>query len=152
SSRVTPVALPSGPVAPATPDGKPAARPIAGPVMPLTVTPGNEELLGGAGNSAPHADAIATRVLVKGEPVSAPRGRADDFALQHSNDDSPDLPTPAGALVSTPPEPVAPEQPPAEKKSSAPKSSVADRTAQNAQNRQSTPNTQNAGIRPRPPR
>ena len=86
NSRVTPVALPSGPFAPATQDGKPAARPLAGPVVPLTVTPGNsEELLGGAGNSSPHGDAIATRVLVKGEPVPAPRGRADDFVLQPGN-------------------------------------------------------------------
>jgi uncharacterized protein len=149
SSRVTPVALPSGPVAPVTPDGKPAARPIAGPVIPLTVTPGNEELLGGAGNSAPHADAIVTRVLVKGEPVPAPRGRADDFALQPGNDDRSDLPIPAGALVSAPPEPVTPEQSPVEKKMSAPKSSAADRTAQNAQ---SMPSTQNAAVRPRSPR
>ena len=74
NSRVTPIALPSGPVAPAPPDGKPAARPMAGPVVPLTVTPSNsEELLGGAGNSSPHGDAMATRVLVKGEPVAAPR-------------------------------------------------------------------------------
>src|SRR5262249_47127580 len=83
NSRAIPVALPSGPVAPTVPDGKPAARPTAGPVIPLTVTPGNsEELLGGGGNSAPHDDAIATRVLVKGEPVAAPAGRADDFALR----------------------------------------------------------------------
>src|SRR5581483_9854494 len=86
NSRVAPIALPSGPVTPATPDGKPAARPMAGPVIPLTVTPTtSEELLGGAGNSSPHGDAIATRVLVKGEPVAAPRGRADDFVLKPDN-------------------------------------------------------------------
>src|SRR5262249_11385670 len=109
NSRVTPVALPAGPLAPAAPDGKPAARPIAGPVIPLTVTSGNSEvLLGSAGNSSAHGDAIATRVLVKGEPVAAPRGRADDFTLQRGNDDSladPVAPVPAGALASTPAEP-----------------------------------------------
>jgi hypothetical protein len=76
NSRAMPVALPSGPIAPVVPDGKPAARPVAGPVVPLTVGPGSsEELLGGGGNSAPHGDAIATRVLVKGEPIPAPAGR-----------------------------------------------------------------------------
>ena len=88
NSRATPIALPTGPLAPVAPDGKPAARPVAGPVVPLTVMPGNtDELLGGAGNSSPHGDAIATRVLVKGEPLPAPAGRADDFMLQRSNDE-----------------------------------------------------------------
>ena len=56
NSRATPIALPTGPLTPASPDGKPAARPVAGPVVPLTVAPGNtDDLLGGAGNSSPHA-------------------------------------------------------------------------------------------------
>jgi hypothetical protein len=110
NSRATPVALPTGPLTPVAPDGKPAARPVAGPVVPLTVTPGNtDELLGGAGNSSPHGDAIATRVLVKGEPLPAPAGRADDFMLQRSNDEPvpPAAAAPAsGALASAPPEPL----------------------------------------------
>ena len=55
-------------------------RPIAGPIVSLT-GPANasEELLGG-GPVRGNADAVATRVLVKGEPLSAPPGRADDFA------------------------------------------------------------------------
>ncbi len=111
NSRATPIALPTGPLTPAAPDGKPAARPVAGPVVPLTVTPGNtdESLLGGAGNSSPHGDAIATRVLVKGEPLPAPAGRADDFMLQRSNDEPvpPAAAAPAsGALASAPPEPL----------------------------------------------
>ena len=82
NNRVVPVALPSGPIAPAPPDGKPAARPLAGPVVPLTVTPGNsDELLGGAGTRPAHGDAIATRVLVKGEPVPAPRRTRRRFRL-----------------------------------------------------------------------
>jgi hypothetical protein len=81
SSRVTPVALPVGPVAPVPAPGKSAVRPLIGPVVPLTVTPTNsDQLLGGAGAQPAHADAIADRVLVKGEPVPAPPGRADDFA------------------------------------------------------------------------
>ena len=39
NSRVAPIAIPSGPACAATPDGKPAARPMAGPVVPLTVAP-----------------------------------------------------------------------------------------------------------------
>ena len=143
NSRVTPVALPSGPVAPATPDGKPAARPLAGPVVPLTVTPGNsEELLGGAGNSSPHGDAIATRVLVKGEPVPAPRGRADDFVLQPGNAAAAISPAPvvppdalASAPANTAPANAAPAAPPAapqNKASAPPKSNAAAKTTQDA--------------------
>ena len=81
SSHVTPVALPVGPVAPVPAPGKSAVRPLIGPVVPLTVTPTNsDQLLGGAGVQPAHADAIADHVLVKGEPVPAPPGRADDFA------------------------------------------------------------------------
>jgi hypothetical protein len=80
-----PVALPSGPLAPAPPD--PKVRPVAGPVVPLTVTPTNsEELLGGGSGQPPHTDATAARVLVKGEPVPAPSGRADDFAWPLGSD------------------------------------------------------------------
>jgi uncharacterized protein len=154
NSRVTPVALPSGPVAPMAPDGKPAARPVAGPVIPLTISPGNsEELLGGAGNSSPHGDAMATRVLVKGEPVTAPRGRADNFALQPGNDDSSAAPTPAGALASAPAEaprtePAATDAAPSpEKKTSAQKTTSAEPKTTNAER-----TAQNAATRPRPAR
>src|ERR1019366_6359964 len=81
STSALQVSLPSGPVAPMPADGKSVARPLAGPVVPLTVTPENsEELLGGAGGGSTHGDAIATKVLVKGEPVAAPPGRADALA------------------------------------------------------------------------
>jgi uncharacterized protein len=154
NSRVTPVALPSGPLAPTTPDGKPAARPVAGPVIPLTVVPGNsEELLGGAGNSSPHGDATATRVLVKGEPVDAPRGRADNFVLQPRNDDSSAAPltvTPAGSFAAVPAEAarIEPtEAAPPEKKTSAPKTISADTKTTSAER-----TAQNTATRPRPPR
>ena len=86
SNRV-PVALPSGPVGPLPAEPKSTVRPVAGPVVPLTVTPGNsEELLGGAGSQPMHSDAAAARVLVKGEPVPAPPGRADDFVWRQDSD------------------------------------------------------------------
>ena len=84
-SRVTPVALPSEPeiekpLPGARPSG-PAPRPLAGPVVPLTgYTPTAEGLLGtGAQNTLP-ADPIALTVLVKGEAIAAPTGRADNFS------------------------------------------------------------------------
>ncbi|MEA2985356.1 MAG: uncharacterized protein QOD94_1610 [Alphaproteobacteria bacterium] len=84
STRALPVALPvDGGAQPsgAPRPGGPIARPIAGAVLPLTsgTASGGDELLGG-GNMRPSAsDPIASRVLVKGEPVSALKGRADDF-------------------------------------------------------------------------
>lgn len=75
-----PIALPSGPMGPVPADGKSAVRPLAGPVVPLTLTPDNSDvLLGGSGASPAQADTTASRVLVKGEPMAAPSGRADDF-------------------------------------------------------------------------
>jgi hypothetical protein len=92
-----PVALPSGPVGPLPADAKSTVRPVAGPVVPLTVTPGNsEELLGGAGSQPVHSDATANRVLVKGEPVPAPPGRADDFVWPLGSDGK-SVPPAAGA-------------------------------------------------------
>lgn len=83
SNRAIPVALPSGgPLAPQAPN----VRPLAGPVVPLTVTGNSDELLGGAGNRGNNADPTAARVLVKGEPVPAPPGRADDFAWPRGSD------------------------------------------------------------------
>ena len=56
-----------------------------GPVIPLTGTPKDKEkdsdnLLGAPGSSPIPGDAIATKVLEKGETVAAPPGRADNFA------------------------------------------------------------------------
>ncbi|MBV8791798.1 MAG: DUF459 domain-containing protein, partial [Pseudolabrys sp.] len=85
SNRSIPTALPTDvPATPMAPDGRPgsAVRPVAGPVVPLTVAPGseNEELMGGNATRPTFADPTATRVLVRGEPVAAPPGRADDFS------------------------------------------------------------------------
>lgn len=83
--RALPVALPvdvppSGQPRP----GGPVARPVAGLVLPLTAgaVSGGDELLGGATPRPAASDPIATRVLVKGEPVVPLKGRADDFVWQ----------------------------------------------------------------------
>jgi hypothetical protein len=81
-----PIAMPSPeepqPQAPSIKPGTPIARPVAGPVVSLTANPsgGSETLLGGGPARAPSGDSLATRVMVKGEPVQSLRGRADDFA------------------------------------------------------------------------
>jgi hypothetical protein len=83
AGRSAPIELPSEP---ATPDasavpGQPAPRPIAGPILPLVASSvGTDQLLGGAGARPVSVDALAARTLVKGEALSPPAGRADDFA------------------------------------------------------------------------
>ena len=107
-SRATPVALPV-PDEPQKPSAvpqpsDPAPRPVAGPVVPLTGhTPAAEKLLGSAGQGNFTADSVAVRVLVKGEPVEAPTGRADNFAWPRTD----------GAVEDQiePPEPIATAQP-----------------------------------------
>jgi uncharacterized protein len=80
ANHAVPVALPSGPIGPTSNEGKSTERPLAGPVVPLTITStSSDELMGGAGTQLSHNDAIAARVLVRGEPLNAPAGRADDF-------------------------------------------------------------------------
>jgi hypothetical protein len=86
-SRAVPMALPAPaePAAPQAPSGArpsgPAPRPVAGPVLPLaSPMTGPDELLGGGAVRPAGSDPLATRVLVKGEPVAPPAGRADDFA------------------------------------------------------------------------
>src|SRR5947208_1834728 len=83
AARSAPIALPTEP---ATPDanalpGQPASRPLAGPIVPLVASSvGTDQLLGGPGSRPAAVDALAARTLVKGEPLAAPAGRADDFA------------------------------------------------------------------------
>ena len=61
--------------------GKPTARPLAGPVLPLLApSVGTKELLGAAGGQPAALDELAARTLVRGEPLSPPAGRADNFA------------------------------------------------------------------------
>jgi hypothetical protein len=91
ANRAIPVAL-SAPEpavqAPAARPSGPAARPAAGPVVPLTASfnSGDELLGGGRTPPGPGAtDPVATRVLIKGEPIPAPSGRADDFTWPRNN-------------------------------------------------------------------
>jgi hypothetical protein len=56
----------------------PAARPVTGPVVPLTNPASADELLG-ASMRPGASDPLAARVLVKGSPVAPPTGRADNF-------------------------------------------------------------------------
>jgi hypothetical protein len=98
SNRLLQISLPSGPVAPLPSDGKSAARPLAGPVVPLTITPGNsDELLGGSGSGSAHGDATASNVLVKGQTVAPPPGRADDFVWRQGTDANASMPAPMPA-------------------------------------------------------
>jgi uncharacterized protein len=111
----TPVALPAPEPAVLQP-GR-GARPLAGPVVPLTASiGGGNELLGGGPARPAGSDPLATRVLVRGEPVTAPVGRADNFVWPRSGVDTiregePEDLQAAPQPVSQPP---ATQQPPAQ--------------------------------------
>jgi uncharacterized protein len=83
AARSAPIALPTEPT---TPDanalpGQPAPRPLAGPILPLVApSVGADQLLGGPGTRPATVDALAARTLVKGEALTPPPGRADDFS------------------------------------------------------------------------
>jgi hypothetical protein len=79
-------------------------RPAASPIMSLTAPKGaGDALLGATPVRATTGDSVVTRVLVKGEPMEAPAGRADDFAWPRR-----DIVTATGAL---PPDPIEPPEP-----------------------------------------
>jgi hypothetical protein len=85
STRAAPVAVsipeePKVEAAAASRSG-PHARPLNGPAVPLVAERGSEtdDLLGGNARQLPN-DAMAAKVLARGEPIPAPAGRADDFA------------------------------------------------------------------------
>ena len=79
-------------------------RPAASPIMSLTAPKGaGDTLLGATPVRATTADSVVTRVLVKGEPLEAPAGRADDFTWPRR-----DIVTATGVL---PPDPVEPPEP-----------------------------------------
>src|SRR5215475_2839270 len=110
SNRV-PVALPSGSFEAAPSESKPTERPLMGPVIPLTGTAKDKDkdsdsLLGAPGSSPTLGDAIATKVLAKGETIATPHGRADNFAWPNG------LQTKSAAAPETPiaeqPKPEAP--------------------------------------------
>ncbi len=101
--------------------GKPggSSRPLAGPVVPLTVSVTGgaaEELLGGAKPPArpTTSDPLATRVLTKGEAITPPVGRADDFSWPRGGaanvavTNEPASAPPATAVAAAPPTAPAP--------------------------------------------
>jgi hypothetical protein len=83
AGRSGPIALPSEP---GTPDlnavpGQPAPRPLAGPIVPLDAASiSTDQLLGGPGSGPAPIDALVARTMVKGEPLTPPAGRADDYS------------------------------------------------------------------------
>jgi hypothetical protein len=83
AGRSGPIALPSEPATPnmnAVP-GQPAPRPLAGPIVPLDAASiSTDQLLGGPGSGPAPIDALAARTMVKGEPLTPPAGRADDYS------------------------------------------------------------------------
>lgn len=83
AARSAPIVLPTEPATPdasARPD-QPSPRPLAGPIVPLTAySIGADQLLGAPGARPVTIDTQAARVLLKGEAVPAPAGRADDYA------------------------------------------------------------------------
>jgi uncharacterized protein len=113
-ARLTPAPAAPTALSPPEPTQTPApgeptqvpARPLAGPVVPLTGTHSDSgELLGGAPSKPSSPSPLATRVLVKGEPINAPTGRADDFAWPRREA----LPGPeAGEASLDPPSPTSP--------------------------------------------
>lgn len=82
SNPVAPTPLP-GPeaAAPAKP-GAAAARPAIGPVLPLAATGSGQagDLLGAKVPSPAAGNPLAASVLVRGDALPAPPGRADDFS------------------------------------------------------------------------
>lgn len=87
TNRAIPVALPSQDedLVPEVRPGGPAPRPLAGPVVPLTAATGvATELLGGAQARSVKSDPVAASVLVRGEAIAAPSGRADFYAMPNA--------------------------------------------------------------------
>lgn len=83
AARSAPIVLPTEPATPdaSAPPDQPAPRPLAGPIVPLVASSvSTDQLLGAAGSRSVRIDAQAARLLIKGEPLLAPAGRADDFA------------------------------------------------------------------------
>lgn len=89
ANPAAPAVLPSPQAA--VPAIRGAARPAIGPVLPLTASGGGDRhlngvdggnLLGGGNQPGPivSEDPTARSVLVRGDPLPAPPGRADDFA------------------------------------------------------------------------
>jgi hypothetical protein len=122
AGRSAPITLPTEP---ATPDasakpGGPAPRPLAGPILPLVASSvSTDQLLGGPGTRPAPVDALAARTMVKGEPLAAPAGRADDFSWPRrevGREQSKDTPKSDGPEASASPDGTTPAAAPPTKK------------------------------------
>jgi uncharacterized protein len=148
-ANATPVSLPAveepaPQPAVARPGNAAIARPLAGPVMPLTGTAEADELLGGASARPVATDPIASRVLVRGEQAQAPAGRADDFVWPR-RDVAPLGTDPVVATATTPMTPMTPGQ--GDQRQAAPGVGVAIGPPAPAHK----PVTRHAAVAPRPP-
>jgi hypothetical protein len=82
-----------------------ALRPDVGPVLPLTTSSSDTGgLLGAGGNPAPTPDPVAAKVLSRGDPITAPAGRADDFSWPRPANDASIMPV----AVTPEPSPLTP--------------------------------------------
>ena len=139
------VSLPSQPTAPVAPsNGKPSDRPLAGPVVPLADVPANsDELLGSNAGGRVQGDALATQVLVKGEPTVPQPGRADDFIWPPGSTSRP--------VAVERPQASAPEPAPGDHENAAPEPpATAEPSADEAKKKQQRP--KHAEAKPRPAR
>ncbi|MBM3528410.1 MAG: DUF459 domain-containing protein [Alphaproteobacteria bacterium] len=122
---------------PAQRSGALTARPLAGPVVPLTGNPsGAEGLAGGEESRNVFVQPIVNRVLVKGEALATPAGRSDDFAWPRRGV----APFGADPVVATTNDLVVAMRPPAETTVAAPK---VDPRAVGANQRRTTGRAQN---------
>jgi len=115
-ANATPVTLPATDEPAAAPQpaaprpGAAIARPLAGPVMPLTTPAEANELAGGANAHQTATDAIASKVLVRGDPPRVPAGRADDFVWPRRPVAAPGI-DPVVATTTVPMTPMQPYEP-----------------------------------------
>ena len=110
STHVAPIALPAPESAPKT--GTTGARPDVGPVLPLSTSEADSgDLVGATGRSGQAtSDPVAAKVLTRGDPLSAPTGRADDFSWPR-----PGAGANAAADIAPQPAALTPAAPPSQK-------------------------------------
>jgi uncharacterized protein len=103
-NHLAPVALPAPEsMSPAKPGG---VRPAVGPVLPLTTDTAagdGNDLVGAGGRPTPvTSDPVAAQVLSRGDPLTAPAGRADDFSWPRPSADADATPDVEPAALTPP--------------------------------------------------